>query len=98
MGHGKNKNCASKLDRFLLFFCQSQLAGIIRSNRGYPWLLFLSSRAAPVGCRKLSLVNPLLLQSPMTSLLLPRNPTRSEQTIRRRSAEWFALTTRTKSL
>gem|GEM_PF-5966506 len=27
MGQGKNKNSTSKLDRFLLFFCQSQLAG-----------------------------------------------------------------------
>ena len=29
MGQGKNKNSANKLDRFLIFFCQSQLAGII---------------------------------------------------------------------
>jgi hypothetical protein len=27
MGGGKNKNSASRLARFLLFFCQSQLAG-----------------------------------------------------------------------
>jgi hypothetical protein len=32
MGQGKNKNSASKLDRFLIFFCQSQLAGSIRAN------------------------------------------------------------------
>jgi hypothetical protein len=27
MGQDKNRNSASKLARFLLFFCQSQLAG-----------------------------------------------------------------------
>jgi hypothetical protein len=46
MGQGKNKYSASKLDRFLLFFCQSQLAGIIRANQGYPWLLSLQPRNA----------------------------------------------------
>ena len=34
MGQGKNKYSASRLTRFLLFFCQSQLAGIIRANLG----------------------------------------------------------------
>ena len=37
MGQGKNKNSASRLARFLLFFCQSQLAGIIRAHPSNPW-------------------------------------------------------------
>ena len=41
MGQGKNKNSASRLTRFLLFFCQSQLAGII--------CLALALLAAPFG-------------------------------------------------
>jgi hypothetical protein len=56
MGPGKNKNYVSKLARFLLFFCQSQLAGIIRANQGYPWLLSLQphhGEAAPLKTYKL---------------------------------------------
>jgi hypothetical protein len=45
MGQGKNKNSASRLVRFLLFFCQSRSAGIIGAHPVNPWLV-CSSRAA----------------------------------------------------
>jgi hypothetical protein len=48
MRMGQGKNSASKLARFLLFFCQSQLAGIIRANQGYPWLLSLQPQHGAV--------------------------------------------------
>lgn len=46
MGQRKNENSASRLVRFLLFFCQSHLTGIIRANPRYPWLLPLQPRSA----------------------------------------------------
>jgi uncharacterized protein (TIGR02596 family) len=51
MGQRKNKNSASRLVRFLLFFCQSHLAGIIRANPRYPWLLPLQPRSARSGLK-----------------------------------------------
>lgn len=41
-GAGKTKNSASKLDRFSLFFCQSQITGI--------FCLVLALLAPPVIC------------------------------------------------
>ena len=51
MGQRKNKNSASRLVRFLLFFCQSHLAGIIRANPRYPWSLPLQPRSARSGLK-----------------------------------------------
>jgi uncharacterized protein (TIGR02596 family) len=51
MGQRKNKNSASRLVRFLLFFCQSHLNGIIRANPRYPWLLPLQPRSARSGLK-----------------------------------------------
>ena len=46
MGQSQNKNSASGLARFLLFFCQSQLAGIIRVHPSNPWLVLFQPRRA----------------------------------------------------
>ena len=54
MGQRKNKNSASRLVRFLLFFCKSHLAGIIRANPRYPWLLPLQPRSARSGLKTFS--------------------------------------------
>jgi len=51
MGQRKNKKSASRLVRFLLFFCQSHLTGIIRANPRYPWLLPLQPRSARSGLK-----------------------------------------------
>jgi len=46
MGQNQSKNSASGLARFLLFFCQSQLAGIIRAHPSHPWLVLFQQRPA----------------------------------------------------
>ena len=48
MGQGKNKNSASRLARFSVFFCQSQLTGIIGAHPSPPWVVSLQpSHACP---------------------------------------------------
>jgi hypothetical protein len=94
----KTKTVQASLIDFCFFSANPTWLGSslpIGDIRGY---FFYPAAQRPWVAESSSLVKPLLLQSPMTSLLLPRNPTCSEQTIRRRSAKWFALTTRTKCL